>query len=107
MQASLWVKVPAAALHIVEMHPHLLRKWLAMVARGVCEVEPSRLFRIFVAHWSNVSITLPVNMLVAQRTSITGTFWPQPYAEDETNMTQLYKEAEAKKEKLKWHYALS
>lgn len=89
-QESVTVKIPAAGLRIAEMYPHVLRGRLAMVVRGVREVVRKIPFTMLVANWSNVFITLPKNMLVAQCSILTDTFRPQPYEGDGINMTQVY-----------------
>lgn len=92
---------------MVGTHPHLMRRRVAMVARGVCETVPNRPFTTFIENWSNAPITLHKNMLVAQCTPASETFWPKYYERDGIDMTKLCKKAESKKEKLERHYAVA
>lgn len=68
---------------------------------------PNRPFTIIVANWSNVSITLLMNIVVAQCTALADTFWRQPFEGDRIEMIQLYNEAELKVQNLELHYAVA
>lgn len=86
-QAPVTMRVLVVGLHIVETHPHWTKKRGAMVARGIYDTVPNRLFSIFVSNWSNDPIMLPKNMFVAQSKPASDTFWPKTCEVDEINMT--------------------
>lgn len=59
-------KGPSSDLQMAETHFHLMKRGLAMVMRGICDVIWSRSFKTLIANWSKLSITLPQITLVAQ-----------------------------------------
>lgn len=63
------VRVLSSGLQIAEMHPHLMKRKLTMVAQGKCEANPNKHFDVLIANWSMWSVTSLKHMLVAQCTS--------------------------------------
>lgn len=51
-QAKVMVRSPVVGLQSLETHPHLMRRRLAMVARGLCDVVPNCPIPIFMANWA-------------------------------------------------------
>lgn len=104
-QALVTVKAPVTLLHMVETLTYLMRGRQVLVAGGVPEDVRVRAFTNFVATWSKVSITLPKKRTIAQGTTLSDSFWTQPYKRDGISITQLHKEAKPTEQKLERHSA--
>lgn len=90
-QASATMRVPVAELHLLELRTNAKQRIVSVGARGVCDMEPNRLFTIFFASWLNVPIVLPNYMLAAQCETSSETIPPEHFECDGITMTQLYK----------------
>lgn len=106
-QILMTVRASGLGLRMADTHPHLMKKRLAKVVRGICNVIPNRVLKILLANWYNLCMILSINMLVVQCTFCPKAIWPIPFHGDSDNMTQLYKEAETRDHKVKRHYALT
>lgn len=93
------VRFPVAGLQSFETQLHWMRRRPALVAIGPCNVVPNRLFTIHVANWAKAGITISKSMIVAHCTATSETLEPTSHITDSLNMTQLYKEEQARKHK--------
>lgn len=95
-QVAVQVRGATTALKSVETHPHLMRRTLPMVARGLWDVTTNRPFTLPVLTWSKTVIKLPKNITTAQCIALPNILWLTPLHGDSVNMAQLYKETEEK-----------
>lgn len=90
-QVPLLVRAPATGLQVVEIHANLMRRGLAMVVRGLCNLTANRSFSLLVANWLKKAITLPKNMPISQCIASLDVLWPMAAHSDSVHMTQLWK----------------
>ena len=63
-----WVEVrsQASGLVVVEEHQWLMGRHHCFAAAGVCEVQPEKTFRIFIANFGNKPVHLKIDQTVAK-----------------------------------------
>lgn len=59
LQTPVMMGAPKVSLGLVEVHPHLMERRLAMAARGMCDLTPDRSFNVLFANWLKLSLALP------------------------------------------------
>lgn len=89
----------ATKLRLANSHPHLARRRLLMVARGLCNVTVDHPFTFSVAIWSKPGITLPNIIRDAHCTASSNSQWSLPANCNSVNMVQMYTEAETTEKK--------
>lgn len=78
-QVPALVRAPVAELQVVESHPHLMRRKLAMVTRGLWDVTLNSPFPLQVPNWSRTAIALPKSMIIAKCTALRPICGPDHY----------------------------